>query len=178
MKHLFAVILFIVVAATAYGQQGKTIYKTHLLDAESRKKVLPVEKGTVLDIVKGKERGYYTVNYNSENYLIFHNELAVIKVPQNTKIRELDQKTLNESILFTNYCLNKYRVQQLTGFGMMITGGIIATTSMMGENTEVLTLGGAALSFGGFIVSLNSFKWLKRAYVYPTNKGVAVGISF
>jgi hypothetical protein len=37
---------------------------------------------------------------------------------------------------------------------------------------------GGAVSLGGFIVSINSYKWLRRAYVYPTNKGVAVGINF
>lgn len=169
----------LLITTAIFAQEGEVLFKTSLRDVSTRKKVMEIDRGVILDVVKDVEKGYYTVNYEGNNYFIHQDDLYVFKIPEKKEVStiEIDQKTINESILFTNYCLNKFRVQQLTGIGLSIAGGVIAASGASLENPEVMLIGGA-VSLGGFIVSINSYKWLKRAYVYPTNKGIAVGINF
>jgi hypothetical protein len=178
MKN-FIVIALLLITSSSFAQQGKTIYKARLLDVTTREKVLTVDRGTMLDIIKDVEKGFFTVGYEGNSYLIFQDDIEVFKAPKSldANFPVIDQETLNQSILFTNYCLNRFRVQQLTGIGLSIAGGIIAASGASLENPEVMLIGGA-VSLGGFVVSINSYKWLRRAYVFPTNKGVAVGINF
>lgn len=186
MKKIL-IIFFLVVSFSTFGQQtGIVTIKTSLWDSDAKKRILRVDKGTELEITGKMEKGYYPVIYDGNKYRVFHRyvyiekkaDVAVgeIKVPsQITELTDFDQEKINQSLLFTNYCLDRYRKGQLTGFTLSVIGGSLAVIGALNEPSELVAIGGI-VSLSGVVVQLRSYRWLKKAYVFPIENGAAVGI--
>jgi hypothetical protein len=171
----------------APGQNtGTVLVKSRLLDPETKDKVLSVSRGENLEITGEKVKGYYPVKYDGEDYLIFHEYFRVEK-PQpikaeNTNIKsgvdelsDFDQTKINQSVIYTNYCLNNFRKEQLWGIGISIAGGGLAAIGASNSSDELIVIGGIA-SLSGLILGVHSYRWLRRAYIYPIENGAAVGV--
>lgn len=183
-------IIFVLILFSCFSAVGQTtgtvVVKTRLIDAETKTRSLTVDRGTELEIIKDKEKGYYTVSYEGNKYLMFHENINIhnqsnihvgkIKIPSDfAKLNEFDQTKINQSFLFTNYCLSKFRKEQLTGFGLGLVGGGLAVVGSINESNELAIIGGI-VSLSGLVIHLSSYRWLKRAYFYPLENGAAVGL--
>lgn len=95
MKKI-ALITSIFLFATTYvfaQNQVRTKFKTTLKDAETKKNVIKVDKNTMLDVVKDLEHGYYTVQYDNQEYLIFQDNIELIESPKVPVNLTIDEKT-------------------------------------------------------------------------------------
>lgn len=81
---------------------------------------------------------------------------------------------------YTNYCLNRYRIQSNTGRTMMLAGACLGIGSVFIVETETYPYVGVvcgAISLIGYIVEWNSLYWLKNLSVIPEYK-VGIGYTF
>ena len=79
----------------------------------------------------------------------------------------------NIGLDFTNYCLNKYRIQSNTGRGLMLVGTLVTLGSPLlaisnpdnAEASEYAALAGGVIGLIGFVIEWNSLHWLKNIQV-------------
>lgn len=88
--------------------------------------------------------------------------------------------SLQIELQYMRYNIGKFHNQFKTGLIISVSG--VAFSSLMlatkpdenGKNTNMAIVGviGSTIAFTGVIVSLNSYKYLKRASIRPTNYGI------
>jgi hypothetical protein len=177
MKHLLLIVV-VFACMSSYGQTGRVIINSRIFDAQTKEKIGIVRVGTQLEIVE-KTGQYYTILYSGQNCLIPSHCIKIDQPTVDDGVKELpaedQQKIINQSLIYTNYCLNKYRTEQLTGFWISVFGGGVAIVGAANGDNEITTVGGV-ISLGGGVIMLTSYRWLKKAYIYPIRQGVGVGL--
>lgn len=107
---LITSILLLVTTYTFAQNQVRTKFKTSLNDVETRKNVIEVDKNIMLDVVKDLEHGYYTVQYDNQEYLIFHDKVELIeslKVPVSLPIDEETNKITYTDIVELSFTIDR-----------------------------------------------------------------------
>lgn len=91
--------------------------------------------------------------------------------------------TLSYRLDYTNYCLYRFYNEnkvalflELTGIGLVVCGEICSNISDTQMSTLMYVTGGIFVVTGA-ILHLNSYKWMKKAYIIPIENGIAVGIN-
>lgn len=89
------------------------------------------------------------------------------------KPKELSKfKSQDEQII---YCLEKYRNERLTGFGIGALGGIaIIAASNNKENQETFNYVAAGLGVVSLFVILDAEKWISKSKLTFTGNGLAL----
>ena len=139
----------------------------------------------------------------AEDYMLIP---KVSYTQNNTNINQLNKNlklktnidTLQYQISFTNYCLQKHRNEMLLGRWLQIGGAVgisffnisqlngmrAATNKFETKSNEIVkrqdiaTIVGGVAILAGTVLQLNSYKWLKRAYITPSENGIGVKIIF
>lgn len=110
-KQALITTFFLLAVSCVFAQdQVRTKYKTDLKDVETKKNVIEVDKNIILDVVRDLERGYYTIQYDNQEYLIFHDKVELIespKVPVNLPIDEKTNKITYTEIVELPFEINK-----------------------------------------------------------------------
>lgn len=133
----------------------------------------------ILTSIFGAAMAQDDVYFKSENKSRFSSEIKQLK-PE-----EKDQYQID----FVRHCLKKYHDEKMTGYGLQLTGVLLAGAGLSLNNEEntgtdypgdnatnvaskILIYGGAACSLAGIITLIDSEKWMKRAYIGPDGFGV------
>jgi hypothetical protein len=70
------------------------------------------------------------------------------------------------------YCAYKYNREMLTGYGCSIGAIGVFILGAATDYTEATSIVGAGLALTGFILIVDSQKWMKRIYVGPNGAGI------
>lgn len=133
----------------------------------------------ILTSIFGAAMAQDDIYFRPENKSKFSTEIKQLKPD------EKDQYQID----FVRHCLKKYHDEKILGYGLQVTGVLLAGVGLnmsqndnteydyQAENTENkegkgLIYVGAAFSIAGIITLIDSEKWMKRAYIGPDGLGV------
>ena len=87
-----SILLFAITYVFAQNQV-RTKFKTTLNDVDTKKNAIKVDRNTILDVVNDLEHGYYTVQYDNKEYLVFHDKVELIESPEIPVNLPIDEET-------------------------------------------------------------------------------------
>ncbi len=194
MKHYFFMLLIFVFVKSTYSQT--ITVNAHLHSA----KITTTDGNTFMCIINSTDLDsvFATINNNSFSipkdriaeivfYDKFYEQRLLAKLNSLERSRILNNATdsLDYELRYMRYNLRKFHRQFLTGLSLSLAGSIIlvgspfilsATDNM---NLFYLSSGvGAALGTVGLIVQVNSYKWIKKASIKPSEYGISLQIVF
>jgi hypothetical protein len=152
------------------GQQSAIVsFRTNLYDNVTKKSVGKISSNEEVLVVQETDRFKSIIIYKDKQYLIRSDALKLQEQPDKKQVINY------QSLEYTNYCLDKFRRNQLSAIGLVAGGGILAYVGVINEQKEIITVG-TLISVSGLFVHLNSYKWLKNAYIAPAKNGLTAGL--
>jgi hypothetical protein len=170
MKKLIFM-LFIIFCQFTFGQnKGVVVLKCRMIEKPlSFRLVQKLEKGDTLSIIDKKGNYYFSEFHHKKGYVSQEN-IKIIGNKSKYKLLE-DNPPIDDEMKYIRYCLGKYGQEKMSSHLLELSGIGLGVVGAFTEKKEFYAVGGIFALFG-FVIDINSEKWMKRAYLGPDGVGV------